>query len=79
MTTGYVSLDVVLIIAMSISALSTFIGITYPICRKLGIMYEDGVIEFGNSDISLRISPKIKFEKYTNCTEENITGKTIYN
>ena len=56
--TGYITLDIMLILMFCTSAGFTLIGIVGPICKRLGIIYEDGVIDFGKSDISLRIRPK---------------------
>ena len=76
--TGYVTLNVMLILMFCTSAGFTLIGIAGPICKRLGIIYEDGVIDSGKSDISLRIRPKIHFERYSYTNTYDSSEKTIY-
>ena len=76
--TGYISLDIMLIIMLTISAAFTLLALTHPIFKRLGIVYEEGVIEFGQSDLMLRVLPRIRFERYKKEKDFEITENTIY-
>lgn len=43
---GILLVDILIWIALITSGLFTIIGIGYPICRLIGIVYEDGILEF---------------------------------
>ena len=60
---GYIIIDILIYLSLLCSAAFTLIGILIPLCKLIGVMYDDGYIVFYKFGFEIKLTRIIRVKK----------------